>query len=57
MSKKIFNILMVLLLVFITVYFSLKISQYAMQLQEADDAYNKNNASISPYSITYSINK
>ena len=50
MSKKIFNILLVCLLVFITVYFSLKISQYGAQLKEADDKLNK--GALTPY--TYS---
>lgn len=50
MSKKIFNILLVCLLVFITVYFSLKISQYGAQLEEADQKANK--GALAPY--TYS---
>lgn len=36
MKKNIFNILLVCLLIFISVYFALKISQYGMQLEEAD---------------------
>ena len=54
MSKKIFNILLVCLLIFITVYFALKISQYGMQLEEADEKA-KNAASVSPYSYSRNI--
>jgi len=50
MSKKIFNILLVCLLIFITVYFALKISRYGILLEEADQQASGN---ISPY--TYYI--
>ena len=50
MSKKIFNILLVCLLVFITVYFAMKISNYGDLLDEAD---KEASGSISPY--TYYI--
>ena len=56
MKKNIFNILLVILLIFITVYFGMKISQYGMQLQDADDEFN-NNASISPYTCSTYITK
>ena len=52
MKKNIFNILLVCLLIFITVYFALKISQYGMQLQEADDKFNSANVSSCIYSTT-----
>lgn len=55
MKKNIFNILLVILLIFITVYFALKISHYGMQLQDKDDEYNRNNACVSPYAYTQSI--
>ena len=54
MSKRIFNILLVCLVVFIVVYFSLKISQYGAQLDEADQkAANK--GALTPYSYTQVI--
>ena len=55
MKKNIFNILLVILLIFITGYFALKISHYGMRLQEEDDKYNSNNASISPYTYSQSV--
>jgi len=55
MSKKIFNILLVCLLIFITVYFALKISQYGMQLEEADE--KAKSGAVSPYSYSTQINK
>ena len=50
MSKKIFNILLVCLLIFITVYFALKISNYGELLNDAD---KEASGSISPF--TYYI--
>lgn len=46
MKKNIFNVLLVSLLIFITVYFALKISHYGAQLDDADKNFN---ASVSPY--------
>lgn len=40
MKKNIFNILLVCLLIFITVYFALKISHYGMQLEEEDSKFS-----------------
>lgn len=51
MSKKIFNILLVCLVLFIAIYFSLKISDYGNQLKDADDEFN-NAKSV----VTYEIN-
>lgn len=51
MSKKIFNILLVCLVLFIAVYFSLKISNYGNQLQEEDNKFNNSKSAI-----TYEIN-
>ena len=55
MKKNIFNILLVCLLIFITVYFALKISQYGMQLEEADK--QQNTMLIAPYRITETLAK
>lgn len=52
MSKKIFNILLVCLVLFITIYFSLKISNYGEQLKEADDKFNNSKTVIS-YNIDF----
>lgn len=52
MGKKIFNILLVCLLVFITVYFALKISQYGLQLEEADEKAKSGTISPFTYSVT-----
>ena len=54
MKKNIFNILLVSLLIFITVYFALKISQYGMQLEEEDAKFS---TTISPYSYTMPLEK
>lgn len=51
MSKKIFNILLVCLVLFIAIYFSLKISDYGNQLKDADDEFNKTKSVV-----TYEIN-
>ena len=50
MKKNIFNILLVCLLIFICVYFALKISDYGMQLEKADQSFN--GANLSPYITT-----
>lgn len=55
MKKNIFNILLVILLIFITVYFGLKISQYGMLLQDADDEFY--NSSVSPYTYSTTIDR
>ncbi len=48
MNKKIFNILLVCLVIFIAVYFSLKISNYGDKLKAADDQlYNNTRTQIS----------
>ena len=51
MSKRIVNILLVCLVVFIVVYFSLKISQYGAQLEEADQKAT-NKGALNPYAYT-----
>lgn len=51
MKKNIFNLLLVCLLVFITVYFALKISEYGMQLEKADNEFN-NSGSVSSICIS-----
>lgn len=50
MKKNIFNILLVCLVIFICVYFALKISDYGMQLENADNEFG--NANLSPYTTT-----
>lgn len=51
MKKNIFNILLVCLVIFICIYFALKISDYGMQLEEQDAQFN--GAYVSPYILTY----
>jgi len=56
MSKKIFNILLVCLVIFIAIYFSLKISNYGDELKDADEKFNNSRTAIT-YSITYRYSK
>lgn len=54
MRKNIFNVLLVGLLIFITVYFALKISNYAMKFDEEDAKFN---TSVSQYVYNYMLKK